>query len=106
MALSNYERVTKVLDLLRAGLAPFVTRELRSVFKDQAEARAARMMGEDLMLAGKTLEQWDAAALIKLMWEAWNEVFRNTLGYAERSLVSELRDVRILRARGGARCAL
>jgi predicted AAA+ superfamily ATPase len=94
MALSNYERVTKAMDLLRAGLGPFVTREFRSVFKDQTEARAARIMGEDLMLAGKTLEQWDAAALIKLMWEAWNEVFRNTLGYAERSLVSELREVR------------
>src|SRR5262245_12257072 len=28
------------------------------------------------------------------MWEAWNDVFRNVLGQAERTLVSELRDVR------------
>jgi predicted AAA+ superfamily ATPase len=28
------------------------------------------------------------------MWNQWNEVFRKTLGPAERSLVSELRDVR------------
>ena len=28
------------------------------------------------------------------MWDQWNEVFRKTLGFAERSLVSELRDVR------------
>jgi predicted AAA+ superfamily ATPase len=28
------------------------------------------------------------------MWETWNDVFRRTLGFAERSLVSELRDVR------------
>lgn len=28
------------------------------------------------------------------MWEAWNEVFRQTLGHAERSLVSELREYR------------
>ena len=28
------------------------------------------------------------------MWESWNDVFRKTLGPAERSLVSELRDVR------------
>jgi hypothetical protein len=27
--------------------------------------------------------------LLKLMWETWNEVFRKTLGFAERSLVSE-----------------
>ena len=34
------------------------------------------------------------AALLKLMWESWNDVFRLTLGPAERSLVSELRDHR------------
>ena len=32
--------------------------------------------------------------LLKLMWESWNDVFRLTLGPAERSLVSELRDHR------------
>ena len=35
-----------------------------------------------------------SAALLKLMWDPWNDVFRKTLGQAERSLVSELRDVR------------
>ena len=34
------------------------------------------------------------AALLKLMWESWNDVFRKTLGPAERSLLSELRDHR------------
>ncbi|NMC03046.1 MAG: ATP-binding protein, partial [Chloroflexi bacterium] len=28
------------------------------------------------------------------MWEQWNEVFKKTLGFSERSLVSELREVR------------
>ena len=28
------------------------------------------------------------------MWESWNEIYRNTLGQSERSLVSELRDIR------------
>ncbi len=32
------------------------------------------------------------AALLKLTWEAWNEVFGKTLDRAERSLVQELRD--------------
>src|SRR5207302_4899443 len=44
--------------------------------------------------AKKPLAEWDATALLKLMWEAWNDVFRRTLGHAERSLVSELRDMR------------
>ena len=34
------------------------------------------------------------AALLKIMWDSWNDVFRLTLGPAERSLVSELRDHR------------
>src|SRR5205085_8255045 len=34
------------------------------------------------------------SALLKIMWDAWNDVFRLTLGPAERSLVSELRDHR------------
>src|SRR5206468_6643766 len=34
------------------------------------------------------------AALLKLVWEAWNDVFGKTLGRAERSLVQELRDCR------------
>ena len=36
----------------------------------------------------------DVAGLLRVMWESWNEVYRNTLGHAERSLVSELREVR------------
>ncbi len=35
-----------------------------------------------------------SAALLKVMWDSWNDVFRQTLGPAERSLVSELRDHR------------
>ncbi len=36
----------------------------------------------------------DTAALLKIMWEQWNEVFRKTLGFTERSLFSELREWR------------
>jgi hypothetical protein len=35
---------------------------------------------ETIALAKKTLADWDAAALVKLMWEAWNYVFGRTLG--------------------------
>jgi hypothetical protein len=36
----------------------------------------------------------DVSALLIVMWEQWNNVFRNTLGRTERSIVSELRDTR------------
>ena len=94
MAITNHERVGKAMDLLKQGLGPFVERELKNTFKEKAVAEAVSYLGEDRMLAKKGIGEWDAAALLKLMWEAWNDVFRRTLGPAERSLVSELRDLR------------
>ena len=94
MAITNQERVGKALDLLRAGLSPFVEREFTSLHQAQAADAARRYMGEDRTVAKRPLPEWDVAGLLKLMWEAWNEVFGRTLGRAERSLVQELRDWR------------
>ena len=94
MAITNHERVGKALELLKAGLCPFVEREMKSTYKDQAREQVRRFLGGDRILADKPVDQWDVAALLKLMWDSWNSVFRKTLGPAERSLVSELRDHR------------
>ena len=95
MALSNYERVGKSMELLKAGLAPFAERE---VFARLPTAAANEMLDDfvanDRMLAGKLMKDWDVAALLNFMWKQWNEVYGRTLGNAERSLVSELRDHR------------
>ena len=94
MAITNHERVGKALDLLKAGLGPFVEREFTSAYQTKAQSQASVFLGEDRLLANKSVTQWDTAALLKLMWSAWNDVFRNTLGQSERTLVSELRDQR------------
>jgi predicted AAA+ superfamily ATPase len=94
MAITNQERVGKAMELLRAGLAPFVEREFNNLHQSQATNVARRYLGDDRTVAKKALVEWDVAALLKLMWEAWNEVFARTLGRAERSLVQELRDSR------------
>ncbi len=94
MAITNHERVGKALELLRAGLAPFVEREFKNFYKGQALAVAQKIMTSERLDANRPFAAWDAAVLLRLMWEAWNDVFRRTLGQAERTLVSELRDVR------------
>ncbi|NQU14628.1 MAG: hypothetical protein HQ561_10785 [Desulfobacteraceae bacterium] len=94
MAVTNHERIGKALELLKTGLGPFVEREMKSTYGDEARDQVGRFMGADRLLADKPVDQWDVAALLKLMWDAWNSVFRKTLGPAERSLVSELRDHR------------
>jgi predicted AAA+ superfamily ATPase len=94
MATTNYERVGKALELLRAGLAPFVERELQSQYRERARTEALRLVGEDRNVGGKPVREWDAAALLRVMWAGWDEVFRRTLGPTHRSLVGELRDWR------------
>ncbi|GAB4177088.1 MAG: Swt1 family HEPN domain-containing protein [Rhodocyclaceae bacterium] len=95
MAITNHERVGKAMELLRAGLAPFVEREVRAAAKaGQVRIDAVQRFAEDPLLGKKPIAEWDVAALLKLMWEAWHDVFGRTLGRAERSLVQELRDWR------------
>src|SRR5712691_7083841 len=94
MAVTNHERVGRSLDLLRSGLGSFVEREFKNAYRDRFAAEVGRFMSEDRLNARRPVADWDVAALLKLMWESWNDVFRKTLGPAERSLLSELRDHR------------
>jgi len=94
MAITNHERIGKTMDLLKAGLAPFVEQEFVAVHAGAALSKARQIMGEDRLLGNKPLSEWDSTALLKLMWEAWNDVFGRVLGRAERSLISELREMR------------
>src|SRR3989440_2498642 len=94
MAITNHERVGKAMDLLKAGLTPFVEREFKNLYKGQALVEAQRFIASERLDANRPFTAWDVAVLLRRMWDAWNDVFRKTLGQAERSLVSELRNVR------------
>ncbi len=94
MALTNHERVGKGMDLLKAGLAAFAEREFKTRHHDKFADETRRYVADDRLNGNRPLAEWDVSALLKLMWEAWNDVFGRTLGRAERSLVSELRDHR------------
>ncbi len=92
----QHEQVTAALDLLADGLRPYVEDKLKATFRDnwsqtaRGSFRDARSLGnsDDDQLA------WDAHSLLTVMWDQWNAAFRHDLGHQERSLVSELRDVR------------
>jgi predicted AAA+ superfamily ATPase len=96
VAIANHERVGKVLDVLKDGLYPFVERELKVQYQQAwFEEAKATLSQQQLNFAGSAnAPQWDIAAILALMWNQWNVVFRKTLGPAERTLVSELRDTR------------
>ena len=92
MAITNHERVGKAIDLLKAGLGPFVEREITSAVEaKRLDAHRLKDYIDDPMLAEKPVSEWDSAALLKIMWDTWNDVFRRILGPAERGLVGEMR---------------
>ena len=82
------------MDTLKSGLAPFVSREFINHLKGRSDQVLQQVLGEPVQDAKGDFSNMDTAALLRVMWESWNEVYRDTLGHAERSLVSELRDIR------------
>lgn len=94
MAISNRERVGKGLDLLASGLRPFVERELKSQLGDNWQNALPDTAGRGPRAKPQPTNLDDPQILLGLLWDEWNAVFKNTLGHAERSIVSELRDVR------------
>jgi len=95
MAVTNRDRVGRALEILGDGLVPFVERELRASLGGSWQD--ALTDGSPKTAAGKRAAQPklnDPHTLLGAMWNQWNNIFGRTLGQAERSLVSELRDVR------------
>jgi hypothetical protein len=95
MAITNHERVGKALEQLNTGLRPFVERELKATYKERW-VETARPSFPNWQQTGKNAKDlnWDTQALLGVMWDLWNDCFRKILGPSDRSLVSELRDVR------------
>lgn len=90
---SNQQRIGVVLDTLTSGLFPFFEEEMQHVHgPNWEEAVHSSFRGHPTTATQNG--RWDAQALLTVMWDQWNSVFRNRLGLAERSLVSELREFR------------
>lgn len=90
---SEQQRIGRALDTLTSGLAPFFEQQLRKAYGDgweDAVRSSFRGQSSIALQNGK----WDAHAVLNVMWDQWNAVFRDQLGMAERSLVSELREYR------------
>ena len=95
MAQSNHERVGRALELLNKGLRPFIEREMQAVYGDKwLQEAAANLRDYQLTSARSSALSGDTQVLLMVMWDQWNTVFKNVLGHAERSLVSELREAR------------
>jgi HEPN superfamily Swt1-like protein len=88
------QMVGRALELLRDGLIPFVERELAARIGPEWLRRldAARERALPRTSGGRVA--WDSQALLKVMIDNWQSVFRLSLRHLERSWSSELLDIR------------
>jgi predicted AAA+ superfamily ATPase len=93
MTVSNSQRVADALQILSKGLAPFIERELRSAYGAAWAPQVVQELGLPPAYA-KTASLDDVQFQLKVLWKLWQPVFGKVLGQSERSLVSELMNVR------------
>ncbi len=94
MAITNHERVGKALEQLKAGLKPFVERELKAKLGDGWAFEVKDVLADTRLGGGNADSLNDVAVLLVVMDRKWGDVFRHILGKTERSLVNELISVR------------
>ncbi len=90
MAISNKDRIQRMLDQLRDGLAPFVERELKGKLGDRWAEKLDERREFPLQRQLDGEVAWDSQALLKTMIDNWQSVLRYALGHNERSWVGEL----------------
>ena len=78
MAITNYERVGKAMELLKAGLAPFVERELKAKHGDDWASQVRDMLNDTRLGEGKGDALQDVAVVLVVMDRNWGSVFRRT----------------------------
>ena len=83
---NNHSLVGEALRLLAAGLGPYVAGKMTEAVD------AGRYIPDDPGAVGEIAG--DIAVTLRVMAMAWNDVFRDSMGPAERSLVSEIRETR------------
>ena len=73
MAITNHERVVKVLDPLKEGLAPSFGAEVQEAIESgEQNAHKLRRNADAPMLADKPIPDWNVAGLLKLRTDVIN----------------------------------
>jgi hypothetical protein len=90
------DRISRALDILVEEWAPFIRQEMSRVHGARADDLIAQQVRGDRHVAAARLVDplTDPHVLLSLVWDQWNNCFRQKMGIFERSLVSELREYR------------
>ena len=96
MAKSNRDRISEIMDALKEGLAPFVLREYKMVYKGAKYLQEMELTlvsdaySVHLPDEATAINKVDTQGWLNLMGRKWREVFQGKLGQTERNYVSEL----------------
>ncbi|MGH7615815.1 MAG: Swt1 family HEPN domain-containing protein, partial [Gemmatimonadaceae bacterium] len=93
MAMTNRDRITRGLDLLRDGVKPFVERELKAKHATNWRTEVRAALADRNLGKGEDPLQ-DPQVLLAVMDKLWGPVFGAILSRSDRNLVVELTDVR------------
>jgi predicted AAA+ superfamily ATPase len=88
MPQTNHERIGKGVELLQAGLQPYLERELTDAYGEKWRDKAKQILSDTrLKVSGEGI---DVAALLVLLDREWKDLFSTRLGRAHRAIVNEL----------------
>ena len=100
MALSNRERIGRVLEALKEGLVPFILREYRTVYTASGYVNEIDAALSTRSYPGLPRDAWsdesalramlDTQACLNLLVRRWSKVFQDKLGHVGRSYTSEM----------------
>ena len=93
MAVTNKERVGRMLDVLAVGLQPVVDEEFTKAY---GKAWVSAVLAKKEMDTGSvgSADPNDPQFLLNAVYFHWKEALGKTLGVAERNYVAELRETR------------
>ena len=99
MAKSNRERVGEIMDLLKSGLAPYVSRRYEAHYGDDyLQEMERKLLSESFSIylpdKATALRKIDTQGWLNLMIRSWNEAFATYLGADDRRHVYEMREAR------------
>lgn len=94
--MSYSQTIAELLDRLTEELIPYVESRLRRVHGESWGEVAAKSLRERRAMVDPQdgTFPWDAQVILAVMWDQWNECFRQELDPTQRSFVNELRELR------------
>lgn len=96
MKITNRERIGRALETRKKGLYPYVEREMIARYDRYWLRQAESQIFEDKNLSRSVEERLkqDIGDLLNVIWGEWQQVFKKTLGNAEKNLIGELKTTR------------